>query len=189
MDWLFEGQLTVYILLGAALGLALALWWNDQRQRHWLVVAAIALVLLGVYYLLDRVVVTKRENLQQTVQAMTDCVKDHKLDIAFAHISDQFRTPAGRTKDEFRNLAEDEIRTGRVKGVKIWDIQFPNGVQRDRETRVTFLFKLQADLGGKEEMYFLCDALFAWEPPHGWRMRSCRIMDPTKEKEEVTPFF
>lgn len=188
MDWLYEGQLKIYLVLGTAAVLSLVFWWQNQGQRFWLAVAGSALVMLGLYYGLDRLVQTDQETLASTVEIMTDSVEKRNLDAAFQHIADNFISPGGRSRDEFRQLAEQEIRSGRVHGVKIWDIRFPEGVSRTGSTRVTFLFKLRADLGGREELFFLCDAQFRFHPQRGWQLTGCKILDPTKENEEFRMF-
>jgi len=184
-DWLFEGHRVVYYSLGA-LALVLLILWKQVPRRSYLIATAVCLLLIGLYYLLDRLVVTIREEVKGTVQLMAASVAQRDLDQAFAHMSDTItmnRKPI--SNEALRSYAESMLRDGRVTEVLVWEFEFPEPVERDRPAKVTFQFKLRGDLYGKDDMYYRCDAVFRFEPPHGWVMHSCRILDPFHVEEEI----
>src|SRR5258705_486272 len=53
MDWLFEGNWTVYLVLLLLAAVFVGLWVND-RKRHWLLLLAVPLLLAGADFLIDR---------------------------------------------------------------------------------------------------------------------------------------
>jgi hypothetical protein len=183
-DWIFEGKLSVYIVLGSIAFLFFC-FWVQNRKRIQLVVAGIALALLGVYWLLDRAVETEREAIENTVHRMAASVAQKKLDIAFNHISERFRSPSDRTKENFRELADTGLASGQVTAVDVWGFEFPERPDRARESKVRFNFKVRGELGGKEAFYYVCDAVFVYESPGVWRLLRCRILDPVHVDEEI----
>ena len=54
-DWLFEGRVSVYVLLGVAAALLLYAG-RARRQKSLLLAGGIVACLIGLYYLLDRFV-------------------------------------------------------------------------------------------------------------------------------------
>jgi len=181
-DWLFEGRTSVYIVLGTVAVLLIILW-RQYSNRRLLYVAAGAVALMGVYWLLDRLFETDRKTIEQTVKKMTAAVGQKNLDGSFASISEQFRSPMGKTKNEFRQLAEGEMASRRVTGVIVWEFVFPERPERDREARVNFSFKLLGELGGRETVPYVCEAVFVFESPGVWRLLRCRLKNSFRDEE------
>jgi hypothetical protein len=186
-DWLFEGRTSVYIVLGAVAVLLIILW-RQYRNRRLLYVAAGVVALMGVYWLLDRLVETDRKTIDRTVRQMTGAVAAKKLDLAFNHISERFRSPMKRSKQEFRGLAEAEMASGHVTAVDVWPCEFPDRPDRNGETKVLFPFKLRGNLGGREALMYTCEAVFVYESPGIWRLLRCRIMHPMNDEEVPLEF-
>jgi type II secretory pathway component PulM len=185
-DWLFEGDLAVILLLAAALVVFLWLWWN-RRERRNLLAAGIVLLLLLVYLALDRLVETDREQIGHRVEGMAAAVQARDLDRMFQHISDQFRSQGGRDKKQLRELARELIQSGTAAQIDVWDFRFEDGVARDKgQARVSFAFKVHGNHPELEGLFYRCEATFDFHPEHGWRMRSCKIVDPVNNKE--TPY-
>lgn len=188
-DWIFEGKLSVYVVLGAIAFLFFYLWLRN-RKRFQLVVALLAFALMGGYWLLDRAVETEREAVENTVRRMADSVAQKNLDIAFNHISERFRSPKNRTKEDFRKLADEGLASGQVTAVDVWGFEFPQRPDRARECKVKFNFKVHGEVGGHEALYYVCDGVFVYESPGAWRLLRCQILDPfhAEGKNEVEIF-
>ncbi len=184
-DWLFEGRKEVYYVLGAV-AVILVIFWYQVPRRAYLISLGVCLSLIGLYYLLDRLVVTGREEVQGTVELMAACVAEHQLDRAFNHFAETFQTPQKRSKQDLRALADRELKSGGVTSVLVWGFETPGPVERDRQVTTTFSFKVQGNFG-RDEFWYRCEALFAYEPPHGWRMQSCRILEPHTDNP-IDPF-
>jgi len=177
-DWLFEGRLSVTLLLAAALAVLLWLWWR-RRERFLLLAAGAVLLLLVLYHVLDHLVETDREQIRHRVEMMAAAVQTRDLNQMFQYVSDQFRSAGGRNKQELRKLAQDYAQSGVVTGLEVWDIVCEDGISRNRGTaRGSFLFKVRSKRDDLQALYFRCDATFDFHPELGWRLRSCRVLDP-----------
>src|SRR5262249_58868036 len=103
---LFGGGLAVSVgLVGGALS-CLLVWWQQARDRRWLAATLAAVGLIALYWLLDVLVKTEveadREEIQARIQAMSDAVKKRDAKALFDNLADDFRSPGGRNKDQYR---------------------------------------------------------------------------------------
>ena len=185
-DWLFEGRPTVYVILAAAVVLLLVAWWQT-RKRYWLYPGLAFLALIGVYFLLDRLVETDREQIVRKVNEMSAGVRERSVDRIFANVSEQFHLN-GSGRAAFRQFAERALRTGEVTDITIWDFAFPEGFrtkvrrvgtagapERDG-ARVSFMVKPQGPRLGAP--FFRCDATFVRDPDGQWRLFTFQLFQP-----------
>jgi hypothetical protein len=179
-DWLFEGRPSVYIALAGVAVLLLILWWQ-RRKRGLLFAAVFVAALIGVYAVLDVSVETDREQIVRKINAMIAAVNAHKLDDAFIHISDQFRSAQGKSKAELRAAAEMFLKQKIVESVKIWDITMPEQPSREHPPARVF-FSVKAS-GVQEFAPADCDATFDFDPQHGWRLSGFRLLVPQTTQE------
>jgi hypothetical protein len=178
-DWLFEGRPSVYIALAGVAVLLLILWWQ-RRKRGLLLAAAFVAVLIGLYALLDVTVETDREQIVRKINAMIAAVNAHNLDAAFTHVSDQFRSPRGKSKAELRGMAETYMNQRYVESVKVWDITLPERPSREHPpARVFFSVKTF----GVREFLADCDATFDFDAQQGWRLSGFRLLKPQTNEE------
>src|SRR5438067_1651652 len=118
-DWLIDHKQALYLLLAAALVLTLALWWRS-RKRHFLIAAALV-VLLGVgLFVLSQFVESDGEQMARKVREVAAGVTSKDLDAAFKHVSESFDR-GGVTKAQFRKFCQTTIDAGRVNQVQVWD--------------------------------------------------------------------
>lgn len=178
-DWLFEGRPSVYIALGGAAILLLVVWWQ-QRKRWCLIGVAVAVASIGLYALLDYTVETDREQITRKIKEMAAGVSAHKLDATFVHISDRFRSPGGKGKQELRSAAESYLNSKTVESVDVWDILLEERPAREKgEARVRFSAKVH----GVQEFFTDCEAIFDFHPEHGWRLKTFRLVKPQTNEE------
>jgi hypothetical protein len=172
-DWLFEGHLIVYGVLGAA-AVACVVLWQRNRKRRWLAGALAALALSGLYWLLDVCVETDSERLVRLVREMADGLKPHaNLDPVFQHLSDGFRSPSGKTKQETRELAQSYL-NGPVTDVRVWNIRCVE-VSRERKTAVVeFEGKVHGDLGPGGLAPLKCVATFEFDGTE-WKLKGMEV--------------
>jgi hypothetical protein len=186
-DWLFEGNPEVYVLLGGIAGLLLFIWWR-RRKRRWLYGTAGVLALIGVYFLLHRFVDTDKKQLERTVEAMATAVRSHNVEAVFEHISEQFHSPQGRHKREFREMVERLI--NQITSFTVWDFRFPEEVGRTgRTARVVFSVKAEGPrLGNAQNVGYRCEATFERDPARGWQLREFHLFPVSSRDEIVLPF-
>jgi hypothetical protein len=178
-DWLFEGLPSVYVALGGVAVLLLVIWWQ-QRKRWCLIGVAVAAALIGLYALLDYAVETDREQIVRKIKEMAAGVNAHKLDATFVHISDQFRSRGGKTKQELRREAQGYLDRKTVESVDVWDILLEERPSREKgEVPVRFSAKVH----GGQEFFTDCEAIFDFHPEHGWRLKSFRLVKPQTNEE------
>jgi len=140
-DWLFEGRTSVYAVL-IALTVLLGVFWWQTRKRWCLIGVAIALGLIGLYAILDATVETDREQIVRKIRVMIAAVNAHDVDAAFQHISDDFRTPQGKRKEDLRELARRYIDRHLLESVDVWDIACIGEPSRaDGTGRAAFMVK------------------------------------------------
>jgi hypothetical protein len=172
-DWLFEGHFAVYAVLAAAAAVCTLLW-RRTRKRRWLAGAAAALALAGLYALLDFAVETDRERLQKLVPEMAAGLKPHSnLDPVFDHVSEQFRSPSGKSKSEVRELARSYLDSGVVTEVKVWDVRVEKVSREEKAAVVSFGGKAKGGPG--DYVPLRCLATFEYDPANGWRMKALEV--------------
>ncbi|MGH7225598.1 MAG: hypothetical protein ACRELF_20465, partial [Gemmataceae bacterium] len=169
-DWLFEGRTSVYVVLAALTVFLLLVWWQT-RKRWCLVAVVVAVAMIGLYAQLNKTVETDREQIVRKVQEMAAAMNARDLDRLFENISDNFRSPEGRDKQQLRDTIANYLQTGMVRNVRVWDIVCEDTPSREHPpARVSFSAK--ADSG--RELLADCEATFDFEAEHGWRLRSLR---------------
>ena len=172
-DWLFEGP-TVYVALAALAAFLLVLWWQ-KRKRWCLIGVAVVVGLLGLYAILDRAVETDRKQIVRKVNEMAAAVNAHNLDAAFVNISDQFRSHDGKSKKQLRAAGQMYLDQKIVERVDVWDIAIEGKPSREKgEVHVRFSVKVH----GSQEFFTDCEALFTFEPEHGWQLKGFRLVKP-----------
>ncbi len=177
-DWLFEGRTSVYTILVALAVFLILAWW--QMRKRWLLYGVVAAaILVGVYALLDKAVETDREQIVRKLQEMVAAVNAHNLDAAFVHISDRFQSPGGKSKNEFRSVAQSHL--GRdVERVQVWDIAIEGRPSREQgEVHIFFSAKTH----NSREFLTDCDAIFQFHSERGWQLRTFRLLKPQTTEE------
>jgi hypothetical protein len=185
-DWLFEGRPAVYVVLAAAAVVLFVAWWQT-RKRYWFYGTVAFLALVGLYFLLDRLVETDREQIVRKVEEMSAGVRDRNVDRIFANVSEQFRLN-NSDRAAFRQFAERAIRAGDVTDVTVWEFQVPEdfrtkvrrtgttGPQELDAARVSFMVKPQGPRLGAP--FFRCDATFVREADGQWRLFAFQLFQP-----------
>lgn len=179
-DWLYEGRLTVYLVL-AVVGLILLGLWVRDRRRGWLIAAGVVGLLVGAYALLDYLVETRREQIERKVHLMAAAVKKKDVNAIFQHISDRFQL-GGLDKAAFRGYVEQAARGGAVTDLKVWGFEFP-----DATGNVHFFAKPESEryLGGGE--FFLVRARFQQEAGNQWRLTTFNVFKPIFDAKDPLP--
>ena len=174
-DWLFEGHLSVYVLLAAATVLLIVVG-ARTRNRRWFASAAGVVALAGLYCLLDFAVETDREQIQRKVKAMAAGLKaPANLDAVLENVSDSFHCPFADSKTALREKAREQIKTWNITEVRISDLRCGE-ISRERKTAVAeFRAKVIGEFGTLEAAPVFCKATFDYQPPHGWRMRELEV--------------
>ena len=176
-DWLFEGRTSVYILL--AIGAVVLFYFGWQLRRRALFVAGgIAAALILVYFLLDRIVETDREQVRRKLLAMADGVKARDADRILAHVSEKFSS-WGKNRATLRDYIVRHFQDGSIDELLIGDIEFPAGATPTAEgtVRVTFYAKPKSTRLGTTPS-FPGEATFVRDLDGEWRVTGFNIFEP-----------
>jgi hypothetical protein len=183
-DWLFEGRTAVYIVC-AAFGVFLLFMWWQIRKLLLLLGVVVAVALLGLYAILDKTVETDREQLVRKVNELAAAVNARNEDALFENISDNFRSPRGEDKRQFRDTVANYLKAGTVNNVRIWDIVCEGTPSRDHPP-AHVVFSTKAESGS--ELLADCDTTFDYDGQHDWRLKSIRLLKPqTTEEWQIQP--
>jgi hypothetical protein len=174
-SWLVEDPTPVYVLLAVAALVLAAAYWN-RRKRSYLFGIAGVLLLAGVVWLIDFLVVTERERLAATVKSMGQAVKAMDVDRVFQHISDSFES-SGLKKSAFQEVVRRNVRVYEAREMQIWDVEIKELDAEKRTANVEFLAKVRGNWSGGEEFY-LVRAEFVLEADGQWRMRHFTLHKP-----------
>ena len=191
-DWLFEGQTTVYVVLAAATVILFVAWWQT-RKRYWFYGTVAFLALIGLYFLLDRLVETDREQIERKLNEMAAGVRERNVDRIFAHVSEQFRLN-NSDRAAFRAFAEGAIRTGQVTEVRVRDPQFPDDF-RSTERRTVRGASQQVQLARVQfrallegpqltNAQFLVRATFVRDPDGQLRLLDFQLFNPFVDQNQ-----
>jgi hypothetical protein len=165
-DWLFEGDQRAYLLLGLAAAALLGLWWRDRR-KGWLIGVGAVAALLGLYFLLDRLVETRREQISRKVVEMAAAVEKNDPDKLLSHVSPQFKW-GGMNKDEFTKVVKDLLALAKGKTLQAWEVRFP-----DDKGKVTFNVTGRDSRGNTAPGRV--EAVFVRDPDGQWRMQTLEV--------------
>jgi hypothetical protein len=167
-DWLFEGRLPVYLFLGVV-ALVFAALYVRTRKRFWFYPIGGIVVLVAVYFLLDRLNETRSEQIVRKLREMAAAVQRQDADTIFRHVSENFNA-GGHNRSSFRHYVELAFQRG-VNRLTVWEFQFP-----DDTGRVTFFAKPDGSLPGLNTHY-LVRATFVLEGSE-WRLQTFQVFNP-----------
>jgi hypothetical protein len=185
-DWLAEPDTT--LLLGVAVAaLAAAVIAFRARTRTAWMIAASAFLLLGGLFLIDRLFASDREKIIASVQTMADAVDHRDLDRVFSQISETF-SYGPVLKPAFRQFCADATRNHRVDSMKVWNIQVMQFNQSHHQAEVRFQFKIKAGgrLGGIEEVFYTCKAIYILDADGQWRLQTFRVYPMSTADQPLT---
>lgn len=180
-SWLVEDPSPTYVvLLLVALAFAGAFWM--KRKRIYLVGVLAVLLLIGLVWLLGRLIVSDRAQIATAIHEITDAVGERNVDKAFAHIARDFQWH-GMPRGEFQKRARTAIeRYGPTEG-KSWDVEFVEVDREKRSAKVEFLAKVKGSWSSGAEHYRV-RAEFTLEPDGKWRLRTFELFNPLVEKDQ-----
>jgi len=170
-DWLFEGQITVYVLLAFMLVGLLFIFWR-RRLKLSLCAMLGVVMLIGLYALLDRLIETDREQIERKIGEMAEGLRSDNADAVFQHFSASFRSPLGKDKASLRVDAANHI--NHVTEVIIWNFRWEAKPELGKEyDDLRFSFKVRGV--GVDDFPFDCQPVFEHNATKGWQLKRLKI--------------
>ncbi|HDY64916.1 MAG TPA: hypothetical protein ENH84_01630 [Phycisphaerae bacterium] len=167
-----EDPTWVYVIL-AVVGLILAATWYRRRSGRYGWGLIVLVVLGGIVFALDSVIVTDREQIRQTVREIAVEFAQGSFDTARKTIDEDYYG-LRNNKAGLLAFGEAESKRERVKSVKITRCRI-NVVGRRAEMKITTVIHLSDEMGGGA-------VSFLWKVnwvkrPEGWRIE--KLSNPT----------
>jgi hypothetical protein len=169
--WLVDNALLWYLLLGCVLLAVLAYWWMTRR-RPFLIAAGIVAGLIFFVWLLTRLVVTDRGQIEQKLRQMADALGEQKPAEVVKFLASDFHF-GSITKQSVGPYLEREVRRAGVEEVRIREISITELSRSDRRAEVEFLALVFSRI--QEGGYpCACKATFVLEGDD-WRLQRLRV--------------
>jgi hypothetical protein len=203
--WLSEDPSFVYSALGGLALLVIVLGWMNRDRAipigsakdprkvpravgvlplSVLIVVLLALLAAGVR-LIDYLIVTDREQIEQAVREMAGGVKTRDLERIFRNVSDTYQGPPGSDKKGVREYVRRHLEQGEVTSIEVWDFSFPEEVSPAQGTaKVQFYAKPRGRLmGARDDLYYLVEATFHYDADKRWRLQQFTVRNPAAPSE------
>lgn len=179
MSWFVDNAHILYVLLGI-IGIAfLAAWWLHRRNKL-LLGAVIAAGLILLLWLVTRMVVTDRQQLETSVHAMADAALHGKADVLVKLFADDFEFQGRKRKD----LADGIVRG--AKAYKVSDVVISGFDVEDLQERSAKVFFRATIHHGVDDRPYLVACRASYIKDGGqWRLRNVEFFNPVAANDRI----
>ena len=175
LDWLFEGRLAIYLFLLLIAGV-LAFIWRSVRNRRLLAAAGVFVFLAVLYWILNLLVETPREQIERKMGEMKTALNKPDLDTVFRHTSESFKF-RGYDKKSARKHAEEALSSRRVRNIQVWEVEVEELDRTKKTAKVNFKVKADNSMSSGAE-FALCRSVWVLDADGEWRMQTCNLYNP-----------
>jgi hypothetical protein len=188
LSWLVDDSLLIVGLLAVvALGFVAA-WWFTRKKQYLLGAAGAGAAALLVW-LIASLVVTDRKQIEGAIRDMADAVRAHDVDRLMSHLSNDFRSPMGKSKEEARTAAKGYMDSGDVTEAVVGDFEPPEVSREKRTATISFFVKFKGKRITPDHPGFRCETTFVLDPDNQWRVKGFKLFfPPTSNEEFPVPF-
>lgn len=179
MSWFIDNAGSWYLLLGlVTVGFGAAFY--VTRRVKWLGAAGAALAAMALVWLLTKLVITDRRQLELNVRAMADAVVEGKAEVLLKHFAKDFKFQ-GRSRENVAQGVTSAARQHGVNDIHLYQFQVEE-ISRSKGT-ATMFFRATA-YGGQESLYMAaCRAYFVLEGDQ-WRLKEVRFYNPVVNQDQ-----
>lgn len=177
--WIVDHATVFYLLFGLVVLIILARWHFNKRVVY-LGYAAGMVGLIFLVWLLSRLIVTDRGQLEHNIRAMAAGVENGKPEEVFRYFAKDFRF-ADMKKEDFCARAARAIRTWRVQQVHLWDFDVEEVNRTKGTARVAF--RVRTTFAGGEIHFALCRTQFRLEDDQ-WRLLGFQLFNPVTDTDQ-----
>lgn len=179
MHWIVDHANLLYFLLVAALLILVAMAWSSRETRYWSLAAAAAGMIV-LLWLMTRLIITDRQQIDVNLEAMANAVVNKNPDAVLKHVSMDFKYGRLSREDLFK-LVDASVRSHGVESVKLWDKQIAvNGDAADVR------FNFRADAKGGQQYPASAQAKFARETGQ-WKLREVQVLKLGTTERQFIP--
>lgn len=169
--WLVDNATVVYLILGLSALVLAAIFWSNRRVKF-LAVAGVLLGFIGLFFIVTRLVVTDRKQLERNILAMVQGVEEGDAGKVFAHFSRDFRH-SGLALPEFRERVGRHIQARQVSDIIVTNYDFKKISRVDGAAEVSFFVTFTVGRAEGRPRY-RCRLDFALEAEQ-WRIKGVEL--------------
>lgn len=179
LSWLADHATTIYWVL-ALIAVGFVVAWYMTRRTRLLGIAISVVAIMGVVFLLTRLVVSDRQQIENNLHAMKDAVIARQPDKFVSYLAKDFQL-AGKGREEWKAEVEGKVKHHAVSGIRVWDIDIKE-LDRDKKTAdVEFRMRADGELG---PFAAFCISTFKYEEGV-WKMLSVKFRNPVNTKQPI----
>lgn len=140
--WLVDNANLVYLLLAVVALVLAVLFWQNRRGKHLVALGGIVL-LIGLLWLLSRLVITDRKQLELNLFAMADATLHHEPHKLRSYLAKDF-SYGGLNRTEAAERVVNRAMDANVNDYHIWDYTVDELSRRDGKAKVSFRLRVNA---------------------------------------------
>jgi hypothetical protein len=183
VSWLVDHAGLVYLSLASTALVLGSSWWMTRRKRYLIGLGVVA-ALCVLVFVVTRLVVTDRQQIERNLRAMALGVVDAAPGKFFPHLSKQFHLGT-LDRAAFLPRAEKAIVQHQVKDVHLWKIDVEELDREAKKARVSFNARVTSDWT-ESTQFFLVRADFVLEDGQ-WRMTTFQLFNPVVNTNQPVP--
>jgi hypothetical protein len=187
MSWLVDNAATVYVLLGMVAGGFAMAWWLTKRVKF-LAVAGGIVALMALFWLLTRLVVTDRRQIETNVREMADAAAAGRVEDLVRHLAADVTV---QRRDFKRKEVADAVRrvlnVSPIKYVHIFDFEVTELTRQGNQGHAAVNFKARVDGRGDEVLALpWCVTDFVIEDGR-WKLRRVEFRNSIANTDQLMP--
>lgn len=171
--WLVDNATVFYVIGGLTALMLAAIYWSNRRGKY-LRAAGIFLGLIALVFLLTRIVITDRKQLELNVLAMAEGVEEGAPAKVLRHFSREFRHEFLDPQSS-RDWAARVIRQRRVSDIHISNFDIEKLSREDRQAQVHFQVSFNSP-GADGRIMYRCRIEFVLEGEE-WRLKVFKLFN------------
>jgi hypothetical protein len=173
-NWLFEGSIAIYLLLGLIAAVLAYEGFRDRNHRL-LYAAGVVCIVMVLYFILDMLVETEQEQIKRKLAEIANGLNKPDTTAVSQHLSQQFKFRSF-DRNAMRRRADEAIRQHSIRNVRIWDVEIKDMDHEKRTAKVTFSVKAESSFGNGP--FLLCRSVWVLDPDGQWRMKTFDLYNP-----------
>lgn len=182
MSWIFESPILISVL-GAIGAMVLAIAWASSGKRETAIIAGVWVGLVFVMLLVERLVVTDREQIQILVQDITNDAKSNDPKRLTQHIHSAAQTLLTRANTELPNYNFTMLRITKIHSVEVTGNKVPKTAVVDFNVVAAGSFSVAGEqrfeFTRDEPLYRNIKLFLRQEADGKWRVEDYQHANPT----------
>jgi hypothetical protein len=168
--WLVDNANLILLVLALGLLILTPLYWQT-RKRKYVLPLGVLLCGMGLLWLLSRVVVTDRKQIEINVRAMADATLERRVNLLRTYLGQDFEY-AGINRAEIADKVIQAARHFKVTDYYIWDFTIEELFRPQGKAKASFSLRVNS---GEEIIFMgLCRTTFVLENER-WCLQSIQV--------------